>query len=172
MTFHLQVLGNLIHSFHSIQIHKFILQYQLRTGSGACRCIRRQPITGRSQAALCPLPPGPSANLPFLNAVSLYFLLSLCLLIHGMPFFARIGVVFNASVGGLFIMMPARTGLRSILSLSVFFVLFVFAFGAFEFLDGPPDGRVAWEFQRLNDEDLREQEANQRPFAVCFYFVI
>ncbi|GAM36080.1 hypothetical protein TCE0_018r04888 [Talaromyces pinophilus] len=82
-----------------------------------------------------------------------------------MTFIARTGAIFNASVGGLLNMMPARTGLRSILSLSVFFVLFVFTFAEFEFLDGPPDGRVAWEFQKLNDEDLREQEANQRPFS-------
>jgi hypothetical protein len=84
-----------------------------------------------------------------------------------MPFIARTGAIFNASVGGLFNMMPARTGLRSLLSLSVLFVLFVFAYAEFEFLDGPPDGRVAWEFQKLNDDDLREQESNQRPFAVC-----
>lgn len=86
-----------------------------------------------------------------------------------MTFIARTGAIFNASVGGLLNMMPARTGLRSILSLSVFFVLFVFTFAEFEFLDGPPDGRVAWEFQKLNDEDLKEQEANQRPFSVCFF---
>lgn len=83
-----------------------------------------------------------------------------------MPFIARTGAIFNASGGGLFNMMPTRTGFRSLLSLTVFFALFVFAYAAFEFPDGPPDGRIAWEFQKLGDDELRSQEASQRSFAV------
>lgn len=78
-----------------------------------------------------------------------------------MTFTARTGTLFDVSVGGLVKMMPFRTGLRSLLSLAVLSLLFVFAFAQFE--DG---GHIPWEFQGLGEHDLRSREDSQRSFAV------
>ncbi|KAH8702378.1 hypothetical protein BGW36DRAFT_289844 [Talaromyces proteolyticus] len=82
-----------------------------------------------------------------------------------MTFVTRIGTLINASFCGLANTMSARTGLRSFLSFAVFFVIFVVAYAEFDFVDGKPDGRLAWEFFKLKDDDLRAQEQNQHSFA-------
>lgn len=86
-----------------------------------------------------------------------------------MTFVSRIGKFINASASGLANTMSARAGLRPILSLLVFSVIFVVAYAEFDFADGKPDGRLSWEFWKLKDDDLREQEQNQHSFAVSLF---
>jgi hypothetical protein len=84
-----------------------------------------------------------------------------------MTFVTRIGTFINASVSGLANTMSARTGLRSFLSLAIFFVIFVVAYAELDSVDGE---RLGWEFWKLKDDELREQENDQHSFAVSFFF--
>jgi hypothetical protein len=84
-----------------------------------------------------------------------------------MTFVTRIGTFINASVSGLASTMSARTGLRSFLSLAIFFVIFVVAYAELDSVDGE---RLGWEFWKLKDDELREQENDQHSFAVSFFF--
>jgi hypothetical protein len=85
-----------------------------------------------------------------------------------MPLVTRIGTFINAFASGLANIMSTRTGIRSILALAVFFVIFVVAYAELDHEDGIDNGRLPWEFWKLTDAELREQANSQHSFSVSF----